>query len=1079
MNVVLKRWAKVRRVTAVWLALLLIVGCLPAWPAQAAAGTAEAAEFDKLRARWVEFLTGGTAYDPADPDIASAIEALSSNVSNAEGSGLWDRMNKGAGRAYLWSDLQGTASDRMSAGYVRLKQMALAYSTYGSPLYRNEELKRDIVGGLDWMYANRYNENKSETGNWWDWEIGTPQHLNDTVVLIVPDPTRRTNLPSLVETGATRLDKALVVIIRGALEMRSEKIEQGRDAISQVFDYVTRGDGFYKDGSFIQHVNIAYTGSYGGVLLNDMGKLLTVLADSPWAITDPKLEHDYNWVADSYDPLVYRGKMMDMVFGRARFRSFEKKNPPFTGILRMARYAPKEIADDFNGMVKNWILSDSTRTRPYDGLGVADIVLLRSVIDNPDIPPHPQRIGHTTFAGMDRISHLREDYAFGIEMSSSRIANYENSISDSVTSWHIGEGMTFLYNADALQFNDGFWPTVNPFRLPGTTSDGAPRRSPKTTSKSWVGGTSIDGLYGAAGMDLNPDNSTLAGKKSWFLFDDEIVALGAGIHSTDNREIETIVENRKINANGDNALTINGETQPAQLGWSDTVEGVRWAHLEGNVPGAGVGYYFPNPAAVTGLREARTGAWSSINQGDSAAPITRNYVSLALEHGTKPSDAAYSYVLLPYKDAAATEAYSARPDIEIIRNSADVQAVRETRLGLTRANFWQAGTADLVRSEQPASVIVKEEGNELTVSVSDPTKNQGSLMLEIGKPGFEVLAQSDTVTVLRTSPTIQLKVNAAGSLGTAHRVKLTYDAEAPVYFPPVQEEQFAPLADTFVWDGANANTNFGSSTYLVARNGGSGFKRQTFLKFDLGGYTSEVNAAKLWVYGSTDLPGGVSAFAVADDSWTESEATWNRKPALGQKLDTASFETAAGWKAFEVTSFVQSELSGDGIVSIGIDTADNRYASRTVGKRRRTSRICRCCPAGRIRRRQSRPMMLMMNGTGPRTVNLSAADEGSGYGRRWRVQHSGSGFEPGRECDRGRLLCPRRYRHHAFGAGGHGEGASIFPSRSPTCCCLIFNMSNRSKINSISQEKHAESPAEGLHAFIVPWGEVMSMEEEY
>ncbi|WP_390905310.1 DNRLRE domain-containing protein [Paenibacillus melissococcoides] len=200
-------------------------------------------------------------------------------------------------------------------------------------------------------------------------------------------------------------------------------------------------------------------------------------------------------------------------------------------------------------------------------------------------------------------------------------------------------------------------------------------------------------------------------------------------------------------------------------------------------------------------------------------------------------------------------------------------------------------------------------------------------MLEIGKPGFEVLSQSDTVSVLRTSPTIQLKVNAAGSLGTAHQVKLTYEAEAPVSFPPVQEEQFAPVADTFVWDGAKANTNFGSSTYLVARNGGGGFKRQTFFKFDLGGCTGEVNAAKLWVYGSTDQPGGVSAFAVADDSWTESEVTWNRKPALGQKLDTASFDTAAGWKALDVTSFVQSELSGNGIVSIGIDTVDNRYAS--------------------------------------------------------------------------------------------------------------------------------------------------------
>lgn len=59
----LTRWAKARRVTAGWLALLLVVGCLPAWPGQAVAGTLEAgtfeavdaAEFDKLRGRWVEF----------------------------------------------------------------------------------------------------------------------------------------------------------------------------------------------------------------------------------------------------------------------------------------------------------------------------------------------------------------------------------------------------------------------------------------------------------------------------------------------------------------------------------------------------------------------------------------------------------------------------------------------------------------------------------------------------------------------------------------------------------------------------------------------------------------------------------------------------------------------------------------------------------------------------------------------------------------------------------------------------------------------------------------------------------------
>lgn len=85
-------------------------------------------------------------------------------------------------------------------------------------------------------------------------------------------------------------------------------------------------------------------------------------------------------------------------------------------------------------------------------------------------------------------------------------------------------------------------------------------------------------------MDLDPDNSTLSGKKSWFMFDDEIVALGAGITSTDNRKVETIVDNRKLKASGDNVLTVNGEAKPSALGWSESMNQVHWAHLKAMFP---------------------------------------------------------------------------------------------------------------------------------------------------------------------------------------------------------------------------------------------------------------------------------------------------------------------------------------------------------------------------------------------------------------------------------------------------------------------------------------------------------------
>ena len=70
---------------------------------------------------------------------------------------------------------------------------------------------------------------------------------------------------------------------------------------------------------------------------------------------------------------------------------------------------------------------------------------------------------------MDRVVHLRSGWGFSIAMSSSRIANYESINNENLHGWFTGDGMTYIYNADAGQFSDCFWATVDPYRLPGTT----------------------------------------------------------------------------------------------------------------------------------------------------------------------------------------------------------------------------------------------------------------------------------------------------------------------------------------------------------------------------------------------------------------------------------------------------------------------------------------------------------------------------------------------------------------------------------------------------------------------------------
>ena len=163
-----------------------------------------------------------------------------------------------------------------------------------------------------------------------------------------------------------------------------------------------------------------------------------------------------------------------------------------------------------------------------------------------------------------------------------RIADYEADIkNENILGWHTGDGMTYLYNGDLNQYSDAFWPTVDNYRLPGTTVlQQTPAASDKTSDRDWVGGVTLENLYGVSGMDFHATGYNLQAKKAWFLFDDEVVAMGAGIMSSDGKVVETIVENRKLNGSGTNTANINGKLMLLRDSGSEQAIGkVNYAHL--------------------------------------------------------------------------------------------------------------------------------------------------------------------------------------------------------------------------------------------------------------------------------------------------------------------------------------------------------------------------------------------------------------------------------------------------------------------------------------------------------------------
>ena len=278
--------------------------------------SATADQYDRLRTKWSTLIAGGTNYNASDPNITAAIASLTKTAQTD-----WNSLNTSASRTYLWSDLtSATDSSQITTSYSRLRAMALAYATVGSTLQSSGSLGTDLSCALEWMYANRYNENATEYDNWYDWEIGTPLLLNDIMVLLYNTLTPaqiasysrpiQTFSPSPLTfpafsgtpTGANLVSKATVVAINGVLVKNGTQIASARDSLSNVFPYVTSGDGFYTDGSFIQHTAHPYTGGYGRNLISDLSALMYLLPGSGWPITDPNQANVYDWIYNSFEP---------------------------------------------------------------------------------------------------------------------------------------------------------------------------------------------------------------------------------------------------------------------------------------------------------------------------------------------------------------------------------------------------------------------------------------------------------------------------------------------------------------------------------------------------------------------------------------------------------------------------------------------------------------------------------------------------------------------------------------------------------------------------------------------------------
>ncbi|HCZ3061539.1 TPA: polysaccharide lyase 8 family protein, partial [Staphylococcus aureus] len=610
--------------------------------------------YEKLRNTWLDVNYSYNQYDEKNDAMKKKFEAT-----EKEAEKLLKEMKTESGRTYLWAGAENleTNSSHMTRTYRNIEKIAEAMKHKNTKL-KTDENKTKVKEALEWLHKNAYGKEplkkleelktnfsksapqKNTNLNWWDYEIGTPRALTNTLLLLNGDISNdeKKKYTAPIKTFAPNSDKILssvgqpeqakggnlvditkVKLLESIIEEDKDMMKKSIDSFNKVFTYVQDSatgkerNGFYKDGSYIDHKDVPYTGAYGVVLLEGISQMMPMIKETPFKETSQKDTILKSWIDDGFMPLIYKSEMMDLSRGRAISRENETSHTAsatvMKSLLRLSDAVDESTKAKYKKIVKTSVKSDSSYKQTDYLNSYSDIDKMKSLMADSTISTNGLTQQLKIYNDMDRVTYHNKDldFAFGLSMTSKNVARYESINNENLKGWHTGAGMSYLYNSDVKHYRDNFWATADMTRLPGTTTLNDMPSTNTKNNNSFVGGTKLNNKYASIGMDFENQNKTLTAKKSYFILNDKIVFLGTGIKSTDSsKNPMTTVENRKANE-----YTMYKDDKQTTASNDEETNSV---FLESTDNKKNIGYHFLNKPKITVKKESQTGKWSEINK---------------------------------------------------------------------------------------------------------------------------------------------------------------------------------------------------------------------------------------------------------------------------------------------------------------------------------------------------------------------------------------------------------------------------------------------------------------------------------
>ncbi|MBL8029178.1 MAG: DNRLRE domain-containing protein [Fibrobacteres bacterium] len=702
----------------------------------------QAADLDLIRDNTIKYLTAAGA-DTADPVFASAIAGLEDSVraymAACRIDGSWPDINYAA-------PIGQTPWEICHKHYFRMMMMSYAFRVKGSALYFNDTLLQSIQKAINRIELIVY-AGVTKGGNPWYWNQGLPLYYSPTLLLMegyldsatqakslatltycMPAPSNYVDMGDRFVQSVSDIHFALLTRDTARLALALSK---GKSALGSAS--INLG-GLRPDYSYVHHDIQLYTGGYGAQVAEFAPRYCIYTKGTAYALPAAYFDNLVAYMAEATQWAFYQNYYDVSVVGRNITRAGLNGEAGFTGIVTMA-CLPNSRQTEFQKSSKQIL---ATWNFP---ISVQLAAFASQVMKSPVTTGLPS--GHKHYFATDYTVHRRPGYFMSVKMCSPEVGTAECVNGEGKKSWHLSDGMTMLLRRGDEYMTNNVWASMDWTRLPGTTIEQKPRinfEDPiynyRPGRNAFVGGVSC-GPFGASAMNFSGVQSALSAKKSWFFFENEMVALGSAVTCTTANISETIINQRPLSSSSI-PLIADGSVVTPGLGWSGTLSNISWAACDS------MGYYFPGGATIKGKVDNQSGKWSDIGFGDNIVR-TNPMATLWFDHGANAANSSYAYAVLPNRSSSDMAAYALNPAIRVAVNSDTLQAVENTLLGATGAVFWQKGEYGVVKADSPCVAFWRVAGDSFIFSAAYPLHTTPTIKFTFSEP-YELKYSSQSVT---------------------------------------------------------------------------------------------------------------------------------------------------------------------------------------------------------------------------------------------------------------------------------------------------------------------------------------------